>query len=188
MDAGRVGDRYFLEAGGVGLAAGLFGYFERVDTGRVRWRGALRGSWRFLSTIGNPRLRVEIDGQERFERSPMVTLSNGPFVGAAYALAPEARVDDGLLDVVIFRRAGVLRVLLHLLLVAGGRRLPPPPHAEVVRARSIRVSTLRRRTLPVHADGSVVGATPAHFEVLPASLKVLIGRPEPGATCAWSIE
>src|SRR5262249_20338323 len=35
MDAGRVAGRYFLEAGGVGLAAGLFGYFEQVDTGRV---------------------------------------------------------------------------------------------------------------------------------------------------------
>ncbi|HYW90025.1 MAG TPA: diacylglycerol kinase family protein, partial [Chloroflexota bacterium] len=188
MDAGRVADHYFLEAGGVGLAAGLFGYFERVDTGRVRLRGALRGGWRFLTNIGTPRMRIEVDGEAIVERTPMVTVSNGPFVGAAYALAPRALVDDGLLDVVIFRRASAQRVLLHMLLVAGGRRLPPPPDAQVLHARTVRVAMMRRRPLPVHADGSLVGTTPATFEVLPASLKVLVGRPEPGAACAWATE
>ncbi len=185
MDAGRVGNAYFLEAGGVGLAAGLFGYFERVDTGRMRLQTALRGALRFLRNIGTPRLRLEIDGEESFVRAPMVTVANSPFVGAAYAMAPDARVDDGLLDVVIFRRASVPRVLLHMLLVAGGRRLPTLPDAQVYRARQVRISIVRGREMPAHADGSLIGRTPADFEVLPASLNVLIGRPDPGSTCAW---
>jgi diacylglycerol kinase family enzyme len=186
MDMGRVDGHSFLEAAGVGLAAGLFGYFDRVDRGRAHWQGALRGALRFLSGIGTPRLVIDVDGQRYTHRAPMVTVSNGPFVGAAYALAPEARVDDGLLDVVIFRGTGPLRILLHMLLVADGRRLPPPPSAKLLRGRSITVDTMRRRRLPVHADGSVVSATPAHFEVVPATLRVLIGEPEPGAACAWS--
>ncbi len=186
MDAGRVGGAYFLEAGGVGLAAGLFGYFERVDTGRVGWRGAVRGALRFLTNLGSPRLSMDLDGQHLEVRSPMVTVANAPFVGAAYALAPGALVDDGLLDVVIFRGSSVPRVLLHLALVAGGRRLPPPADVEVRRARRIRIATRRRRPLPVHADGSVVGATPTEFEVLPAALRVLVGDPDENATCAWA--
>jgi diacylglycerol kinase family enzyme len=79
-------------------------------------------------------------------------------------------------------------VLLHMLLVAGGRRLPPPPDAQVLQARTVRVAMMRRRSLPVHADGSLVGTTPATFEVLPASLKVLVGRPERRAACAWATE
>ena len=35
MDIGQVDSRLFLEAGGVGLAAGLFGYFNRLDSGHV---------------------------------------------------------------------------------------------------------------------------------------------------------
>jgi len=186
MDTGRVANHFFLEAGGVGLAAGLFAYFERIDTGRVRLRGALRGSWRFVTHLGTPRMRIDVDDQQMIVRTPMVTVSNGPFVGAAYALAPEARVDDGLFDVVIFRRASVPRVLVHMLAVAGGRRLPPPPEAQVLRARTVRVTMLRRRPLPVHADGSVVGTTPTQFDLLPASLRVLVGRPGVGETCAWS--
>ena len=185
--AGAQREANFLEAGGVGLAAGLFGYFDRLDSGRVRPKGVLRGAVRFLRGLGTPRLVVEADGRRFQVRSPMVTVSNGPFVGAAYALSPEAKIDDGLLDVVIFREAGVLRVLLHLALVAGGRRRPAPPRAQVLRVRRITITTRRRRRpLPVHADGLAAGATPAEFEVMPAALKVLVGRPPADAGCAWA--
>jgi diacylglycerol kinase (ATP) len=184
MDVGRVAGHLFLEAGGVGLAAGLFGYFNRLDSG-ARPRAVLRGMLRFVRSLGNPRLVIVADGQRFDVRAPMVTVSNGPYVGAAYTLAPEARVDDGLLDVVIFRESGVARVLVHMLMVAGGRRLPPPPGVQLVRARTIDVATLHRRPLPVHADGAAVGVTPTHFEVGPAALNVVVGAPAAGAACAW---
>ncbi|MBV9357414.1 MAG: YegS/Rv2252/BmrU family lipid kinase [Chloroflexi bacterium] len=184
MDLGRVHGRLYLEAGGVGLVAGLFGYFDRLDSGAPRV-GTLRAVLRFVRGLGSPRLIVEVDGQRRLVRSPMVTVSNGPFVGAAYAIAPEARIDDGLLDVVIFRRAGPLHVLAHLALMAGGRRIGPPPDADTLRARRVSITQVRRRPLPVHADGRAVGATPATFELVPAALRVIVGTAGPGAGCAF---
>ena len=184
MDVGRVQDHIFLEAGGIGLAAGLFGYFNRLDSGKGHPRRVLLAMLRFMRNLRNPRLVIVADGRRFDVRAPQVTVSNGPYVGAAYALAPEARLDDGLLDVVIFRGMSVFRVLVHMALVAGGRRLPPPPSVQLVRARSVDVGVRRRRRLPVHADGDVVGSTPAHFEVLPAALRVVVGRPE--GLCAWT--
>jgi YegS/Rv2252/BmrU family lipid kinase len=187
MDVGRVADHMFLEAGGVGLAAGLLGYFNRLDSG-ARPRGVLRGTWRFVSHLGSPRMVIVADGRRFDVRALMVSVSNGPYVGAAYALAPNARIDDGLLDVVIFRGLGVVRLLVHLALLAGGRRLPPPPGVRLVRARSIEVKLVRRhRPLPVHADGAAVGITPTHFEVLPAALRVIVGDPQHGGACAWEV-
>jgi YegS/Rv2252/BmrU family lipid kinase len=184
MDVGRVADHLFLEAGGVGLAAGLFGYFNRLDRGAGA-RGVLRGAVRFLRNLGNPRLVIVADGERYDVRAPMVTVSNGPFVGAAYALAPQARVDDGLLDVVIFRGVGVVRALVHMALVAGGRRLPQPAGVQLVRARCVDIATVRRRPLPVHADGAAVGVTPTRLEVVPAALRVMVGQPATGDACAW---
>ncbi|HLH27189.1 MAG TPA: diacylglycerol kinase family protein [Chloroflexota bacterium] len=186
MDLGKVGHIYFLEAGGVGLAAGLFGYFEQLDARGLRLR-TLQGLLRFVHDLGTPRLLVEADGRARQVRAPMVTVANSPFVGAAYALAPDARIDDGLLDVVIFRGLGVLRILAHLLAVFGGRRLPPPPGTITLRAHSVRVSLVNRhrRPLPVHADGDAVGITPAQFEIAPGALRVLVGRPDEGTPCSW---
>jgi YegS/Rv2252/BmrU family lipid kinase len=183
MDAGRVENRIFLEAGGVGLAAGLFGYFNRLDSGTARKWAVLNATWRFVRHLRSPRMVIVADGQTFNVRAPQVTVSNGPYVGAAYVLAPQARVDDGNLDVVIFRGMSVFRVLVHMALVAGGHRLPQPPGVQLVRAQSVDITVRRRRQLPVHADGNVVGRTPSHFEVLPAALRVIVGDPQ--EPCAW---
>jgi len=184
MDLGRVEDTYFLEAAGVGLDAGLFAYFEQLDSRGVRTE-IIQAALRFVRRLGTPRLLIEVDGRVRQVRAPMVSVANGPFVGAAYAIAPEARINDGLLDVVIFRRVGVLRLLVHLVAVLGGRRLPPPPGAVTLRVRSVRIATRGRRPLPVHADGTAIGTTPARFQVVPGALQVLTGQPEAGEACAW---
>ena len=184
MDVGQVSSHVFLEAGGVGLAAGLFGYFNRLDSGRANLGGVLKAVWRFARTLHRPRLVIVADGQRFDVRAPQVTVSNGPYVGAAYVLAPEAHIDDGKLDVVIFRGMGVLRVLVHMAIVARGRRLPPPAGVQLVRARSVDIGVRgRRRPLPVHADGAVVGVTPTRFDVVPAGLRVIVGNPE--GSCAW---
>jgi diacylglycerol kinase (ATP) len=187
MDVGTIGNHVFLEAGGVGLAAGLFGYFNRLDSGGSP-HNVVRATWRFLNHLGSPRMLIVADGQRFNVRALMVTVSNGPYVGAAYALAPQARVDDGLLDVVIFRGMGVTRLLLHMAVRAGGRRLPSPQGVQLVRAQSVQVAVRRRRPLPVHADGAAVGVTPARFDVLPAALRVIVGGPETGVACAWEAQ
>jgi YegS/Rv2252/BmrU family lipid kinase len=184
MDVGRVSNRIFLEAGGVGLAAALFGYFNQLDSGRARKWAVLQAVWRYVRQLRNRRVSIVADGKHFNVRAPQVTVSNAPYVGAAYVLAPEARVDDGYLDVVIFRGMSVFRVLLHMAMVAGGRRLPEPPGVQLVRARMVDITVRRRRRpLPVHADGNVIGVTPAHFEVLPAALRVIVGDPQ--EPCAW---
>lgn len=188
MDVGRVSGHLFLEAAGAGLAAGLFGYFNRLDSGKAHASRVVRAALRFLRSLGTPRVTIIADGQRFDVRAPMVTVSNAPFVGAAYAVAPEARIDDGLLDVMIFRGIGVPRLLLHLVLVAGGRRLPPPPGVELVRAQHVELRTpTGHRRLPIHADGDAVGITPATIDVLPAALQVVVGAPTAGTARAWSV-
>jgi diacylglycerol kinase family enzyme len=122
----------------------------------------------------------------RSTEAPMVSIANGPFVGAAYAIAPEARVDDGVLDVVDFHGASVLRLLVHLFAIAGGRSLPPPPEASHLRVRSVQVSTRQRRPLPVRADGEPLGVTPTGFELVPSALRVIVGSPDPSSVPAWA--
>ncbi|MBV9543157.1 MAG: diacylglycerol kinase family lipid kinase [Chloroflexi bacterium] len=186
MDMGRVGDRFFLEAAGVGLDAGLFGYFDRLDRGASRI-ATVRGMFRFLRHLGSPRVVVDHDGGRINTHAPMVSVANGPYVGAAYAIAPNARIDDGLLEVVVFRRTSIPRVLAHLVLIAGGRPLPPPEHAATLRATRLRVSRRRGRPLPVHLDGEPVGVTPVEFNVAPAALRVITGPPEETGIRAWEV-
>lgn len=186
MDMGRSGNRFFLEAAGVGLDAGLFGYFDRLESGGSRV-GVLRAVAKFLRQLGSPRLVVEHDGGRIQARAPMLNVANGPYVGAAYAIAPDARIDDGLLDVVVFRHSSIVRVLLHLLLIAGGRPLRPPAESRTFRASWVRVTKRHGRPLPVHADGEPIGSTPAEFQIAPAALRVIVGPPEESGICAWEV-
>ena len=174
MDLGRVGTTYFLEAAGVGLDAGLHSYLGRLDRGGPLL-GTLRATVRFLRGIGVPRLAITADDRRLHLRAAMVTIANTPFSGAAYVLAPEARVDDGLLNVVALPRTGVFRTLVHLASVAGGRQRVAPPPTLSLHVRAVAVATRGRRPLPVHADGVVVGTPPATFEIVPAALNVLVG-------------
>ena len=62
MDMGRIGDRFFLEAAGVGLDAGLFGYFDRA---RARQQPAGRVARRrcaSCASLGSPRITLEYPG------------------------------------------------------------------------------------------------------------------------------
>jgi diacylglycerol kinase family enzyme len=186
MDMGRVEDRFFLEAAGVGLDAGLLGYFERLEHG-ANALSVIRAGLQFLRQLGRPRIVVEYEGRRLETRAPMVSVANGPYVGAAYTIAPQARIDDGLLDVIVFRYTSIPRILFHLALIAGGRPLPPPAEARTMRVQSVRVSKISGRPLPVHADGAAIGVTPAHFEIAPAALRVIVGPPDETGIRAWEV-
>jgi diacylglycerol kinase (ATP) len=189
MDLGRAssgtGATYFLEAAGVGLDAALFRYFNRLEKGAPRLP-VLRAGWNFVRGLGLPRILLEVDGQPRRVRAPMITVANSPFLGAAYAIAPEALIDDGWLDVVIFHRLSALHVLVYLVLVAGGRPFPRPRGVESLRARRIGVRTVRR-ALPAHADGELLGQTPVTFDVVPHALRIIVGQPGQEERPAWEV-
>lgn len=185
MDVGRTGSVHFLEAAGVGLDAGLFNYFNRADRGTLSLPAALRSAFRFLRLLGRPPLSIVADDERIEVRAPMVVVANGPFVGAAYTVAPDALIDDGLLDLIIFNGASVPRMLLYFAAIAGGRSMAPPPHTRSLRAASIRIANRRRRPLPAHADGVNIGTTPVQFHAMPGALNILVGPPALDGTCAW---
>jgi diacylglycerol kinase family enzyme len=117
-----------------------------------------------------------------------VNIANGPYVGAAVAVAPEARLDDGLLDVTIVEHDSLPHLLMHIALRTGGRSAHAAPDMRIVRTPWVRVSVGQgERPLRLHADGDPVGYTPATFEVLPAALKVIVGEPSATGIRPWAL-
>lgn len=177
IDVGRARSRvkssFFLEAAGVGIDAGLFAYFNQLDHGN--WR-SLKPLLVFMWRYRPRRLTVRLDGKPRRYRAMMVTVANGPYLGAALNLAPDARLDDNRLDVQIFTGFGKLELLRHLVAIAGGRRVYNP---KVQSFRAKRVEITARLPLMVHTDSQPVGTTPVRFDLIPSSLNVIVGG-EPG--------
>jgi YegS C-terminal NAD kinase beta sandwich-like domain len=120
----------------------------RLD--RCRWRrwhgrerGLKFGLIHFLTR--NPKSNLTLSAL-------MLTVSNGPYFGMNYAVAPEQRMDDGLLTVSVFSRYSKVQLWWHFASIAFGRREYSPKWI------AFRVAKLRvdgPRTLPVHLDGSL---------------------------------
>ena len=186
MDLGRVGPHVFVEAAGVGLVAGLLGYFNKLDSSHPNMQVVV-AALRFVRQVGMVDVQLEFDGGTLGARTQAVSVANSPYVGDAFAVAPGARLEDGLLDVTVVHRTSLPGFLLHLVLMAGGRAVPPAPHTDIVQTSWLTVAVGRGdHSLPVHADGDRVGTTPARFEILPAALKVVVGIPSETGIRAWA--
>ena len=160
---------YFLEAAGVGIDAGIFIYATQLDLGN--WR-SLRPFLTFLRRYRPRRMFLRLDGQPIQVRASMVTIANGPYLGAAMTLAPDAKLDDRQFDVRIFTRFSRLELVRHFLSIVGGRRAY---HPKILTRRARVVDVTGNRPLMAHADSHPLGTTPARFELIPAALNVLVG-------------
>jgi YegS/Rv2252/BmrU family lipid kinase len=117
----------------------------------------------WLATDGNARLR---------RRVLLVAAGNGCYFGAGMKICPDARLDDGALDVIVivdFSRLEVLREV---------RRLYDGSHLRLEKLSSLRARRLEAApvdpaaVIPLELDGETPGRLPATFEILPGALRV----------------
>ena len=104
------------------------------------------------------------------ERSTLVAIANGPTYGGGIRIAPDAKNDDGKLDVCFVCAAGLSRLLLlfHRVLRAEHGQMQ---EVEFLRGDRFRIETATPQE--IYADGEFAGTTPAEFSVLPRALRVI---------------
>lgn len=128
------------------------------------------GGLRAVTTWRPARYRVTVDGEEHPHTGYTVVAANSGYYGSGRLIAPDARVDDGLLDVVMIRRAP-RRLFFALMneLKAGAhvRR----PQVRILRGREIRIEA--DREIPYGTDGEVDATLPVTARILPGALRVL---------------
>jgi len=130
-------------------------------------RGALAG----LLSYRAPRFTIEVNGELIDRRLLLAFVANAQTCGNGMRVAPAARVDDGLLDLVTIDEVGLLRALLKIAKLYRGNLL-----GDAV-ARHVRTTRVRIDAEPpaeVEAEGQIVGQTPVVFSVLPSALKVVV--------------
>ncbi len=176
IDVGEVGGRPFYEAGSVGLNAAVFAEAQRVDEGS--WASVARTVWVALR-YRPARMVIQLDDREVRTRALMVSVANGPYTGLGFTVAPQASMDDGRFDVVVFRRFSKLQLLRHAVSIAFGRRRYTP-EVEVHRSGRVRIESAH--PLPSRADSHDLGSTPVEFTVRPRALRVVVPPDEAEAS------
>jgi diacylglycerol kinase (ATP) len=107
------------------------------------------------------------------EPALMCAFANAKAYGHGIRIAPEAELDDGLLDLIFVRKARPARLLTVFPSAYFGRHLGLP-EVEYRRVRRLRIAT--KTPLDIYADGEFICKTPAEVTVRPRVLKVIGNR------------
>lgn len=163
------------------LSAVVAGFGGRLRPGRATRRAwgrlaYLREALRRASSLRPHRLRLHLwreDGEEERLELPayLLALCNGPTVGGGLPLAPAARPDDGLLNLVVVRaRSAPGLAVTAARLLAGGDEPAPGVFRRRVRGIGVRATP----SLWLNVDGEVRRSTSFGATVAPERLRVLV--------------
>jgi YegS/Rv2252/BmrU family lipid kinase len=163
--------RFFLEAAAAGLAPALFPHADDIQHGDLTKLGD------FLTTLVNHQpssVHVRLDGgtHEATMQAHMVLAVNTPYLGMNFQLAPDLRLDDGLLDVLLFANLSKLDLVGYAVLVTAG--VPTDPRIGRYKVREIVVEA--DPPMPVMVDGEPLGEGAVHIGIRPRGLAVIAGE------------
>ena len=109
-----------------------------------------------------------IDGAHRSFDAMLCAVANGPAFGGGMLIAPDAKIDDGYLDLFIVHAMSRLELLKVFPKVYSGGHVSHPA-VEFVRAKSLKLSS---GNMPVYSDGESRGHSPLTATVAPKALTV----------------
>jgi len=162
------GERFFLGWAGAG--------FDAVVAERAGGRGGrlvyLRAVLASLYEYRPAEMAVRLDDVDAWAGpAASVVVCNGASLGGGMRIAPAARPDDGLLDVVLLGALGRLELARWLPTVYWGGHLANP-RIQTRRAAEVRIDA--GAPLPVQIDGELGFHTPLDISICPAALRLLV--------------
>ncbi|MBD1849124.1 YegS/Rv2252/BmrU family lipid kinase [Leptolyngbya sp. FACHB-711] len=180
FDMGKANNYYFMEVVGVGLEASLFPCGDEVKEGiKKNYLVALKSIFSGVKTFlqfSPHRLVLRFDGRRiRRLRTLQVNICNSPRYGVEFALAPEAKMNDGKLDVIYIDNPSKWDHLRYFFTAMRGEQLP---HKRLNTYRASKIEVRSYPPLDVHADGECLGTTPVTVEVIPRALWICVPTPE----------
>jgi YegS/Rv2252/BmrU family lipid kinase len=171
IDLGELGDRLFVNAAGVGFDAYVASRFNEVGGRRGLMTYALITA-KALRTYVPPEYAITTPEGSVRVRAILVTAANSAEFGSGACIAPGARVDDGLLDLVVMSERSRLRTVLGLPRLFNGT-VNQVPGCSIRRVNRATIES--DRPMVFHVDGEpVLGGTSLRLRIHPGALNVCV--------------
>jgi diacylglycerol kinase (ATP) len=167
-------DFYFFSIVAIGLTATIYPYIKEIPEGKLYGiRDAIKTFFKFDT---KPTVHLTLDNDSEIDVETMlVTIANTPLIGLRNLVAPDASLEDGLLDISVYPNFSKAEVLAYFATTIKQNRVPD---GRVQRYRAKKIKFKSSPKLDVAAEGIMLGNGTAKIKVLPRQLRVL--APEPG--------
>jgi YegS/Rv2252/BmrU family lipid kinase len=178
IDIGRVlaGEskdiEYFMETAGLGLSA--IAVPAGQDVAKGYW-SALPKALRQLFELKPSPIAIELDDGGMLQaHTQMVTVSNAPLIGTNILIAPDAKMDDGLLDIAVYDEMTKSELVGYLMSANNGK---PASDARVKRYRARHVRIHAGHATPVASDkDEVPERREMEITIVPGGLTMIVGN------------
>jgi diacylglycerol kinase (ATP) len=171
VDLPRANRKHFVQLAGVGLDAQAVKETSRAFKRNFGPLSYLISAVQIASRIP-PVLQIESEEAVTGEGS-FVLVGNGRLYGGRFPFFKQAVMDDGLLDVIVFKRLNYVDIIRYLQDVVFTPQISSP-EVEYFQTKWLRVSS--EEVVPVEIDGELVGNCPVEFNIRAGGLRVLTPR------------
>jgi YegS/Rv2252/BmrU family lipid kinase len=174
LDLGQAGERTFIGIASCGFDsdANRIANEARLVKGNLVYAyGAIRA----LAAWQPARFELTLDdGREHVVTGYSVGAANSKAYGGGMYAAPDAELDDGLLDIITLADMSKRRFLTSLMPKVFKGAHTGEPEVTVLRAREVKIAADRQFT--VYADGDPIAELPVTIRILPGAVRVLLPR------------
>lgn len=174
-DHTKTSTRVFLNAAEIGFGAEVIDKSKKVRS-KIKSRiiSTITSIFAILPFYKSNMCEVTIDdGREKvLTKMTMGVIANGKFLGGGIKAAPNANVSDGLLDAIILKDSGSLKMINELANIKSGDY---SNEADILYKQVKKISiNSKEREVTVAIDGEPIGILPATFEVYHNALNIIM--------------
>ena len=164
VDVGKVGERYFVDV----LSTG----FDSMVNERANAMRRIKGRAKYnlsillvLSTFKPKNYEFSIDGVAFESKAMLIAVSNGISYGGGMKVTPDAKLDDGLFDILILAPVSRFEFLRVFPKVFSGKHITHPA-VKISRGKSVEINS----DAVAYADGERIGSLPIKASVVERGL------------------
>ena len=169
---GSDAERYFLNVADFGFGGEVL---ERMNQNRAKRKAAsyLKSTLATFFHYKNKRIKIKVDGEEIPRGEYLIgAISNGRIFGKGMKIAPYARLDDELFDIILVKGMKVWEFLRNVWKIYAGTHLSHPKISFIQGRKIEAIPEDPDEDILIEIDGEQVGKLPATFEIVPKSLSV----------------
>jgi diacylglycerol kinase (ATP) len=173
LDLGRVRTKeikkyYFFMVTSIGLTATMYPLVKKIPKGKLS--GLKDAVTTFIKYEPKPQVFLTMDDESKVKvNSMLVTVANTPLIASRNLVAPDASLEDGLLDISVYPDFSKAEVLSYFKKTAKERSVPDGK-LQRYRARKVKIETKPEQEIA--ADGIILGKGKAVIKICPKALRI----------------
>ncbi len=167
--------RFFLNEADVGFGSEIVKASKDIPRHfgrRISYAPFVVASVRRLFSYRNKRLNLRVENNaEATCLCAIIVIANGSYFGGGMRIAPQAKLDDGLLDMVVIGDVGKSELVKLWLMSYKGTHIT---HSSVTVKKATNVTIQSSERVLVETDGELIGECPVSFRIIPSALTIVV--------------